>query len=232
MYKAISRKHSHNWYFFRSLVMYKAISRKHSHNWYFFRSLQSAFTRVLWFDPQTGIKNHSTFPMFPRNKMKLREVRLLPKVIYAVRSSTDLSPALWQFSRLQYVMSQCFQIFPRKSRMMCREWGVKLTSVASKEVPVSALILTQSLCLRKSYQSCTHSSFHPLNTEKSPVHRHWTSRPTVSSSAHRKLRSHQPSLLVKSQTDCKINKSSWIHKRGAGTEQIATPKIRETSRQM
>ena len=27
--------------------------------------------------------------MFPRNKMKLREVSLLSKVIYAVRSSTD-----------------------------------------------------------------------------------------------------------------------------------------------
>lgn len=137
------------WVFKNVTVMYKAISRKHSHKWYFFRSLQSAFTRVLWFDPQTGIRNHSAFPMFPRNKMKLREVRLLPKVIYAVTSSADLSPALWKLSRLQYVMSQCFEIFPRKSRMMCREWGVKLTSVASKEVPVSALILTQSSMSQK-----------------------------------------------------------------------------------
>ena len=81
------------------------------------------------------------------------------------------------------------------------------------------------LRLRKSEQSCMHSSFHPLNTEKSPVHRSWTSRPTVSSSAHRKLGSHQPSWLVKSQTDWKINKSLGYIKEGQAQNKLLLPRL-------
>ena len=49
--------------------------------------------------------------------------------------------------------------------MMCGEWGLKLTSIASKEVPVSALILTQSFMSQKIL-----TKLHALITS-SPEHR-------------------------------------------------------------
>ena len=40
---------------------------------------QSAFTQVILFDPQTGIRNNITIPVFPRNKVRLREAEFCPK---------------------------------------------------------------------------------------------------------------------------------------------------------